>query len=421
MARAGAILATFGGVKVLALTAILAACSFQSTRAPGADVDASSGPGIDAAVDGAPPPDVAVISPDAQSCYGVGILKVCLARLPAGPINLPGLLNPLDTDITANCDQVVAQQGGPALCVVAGTTVMVNGGMVAIGARPLVIVATDSITVNGGAKIDVSSVTGSGARRGAGSNAAECSRSDKGKNDSGGAGGGAGGSFGTVGGTGGTGDGNNSDPPGTAATGGNPGAADPSPSVVHGGCVGGAGGEGQNSDPRNPGGAPGDGGGAVYLIASNRITISGDIFASGGGGRVTVGTGGRQEGGGGGGSGGMIILDAQTIQVQGRVVANGGAGAGGGGDSGGTVGGDGSTLQWNQRAAAGVGDQVPQPPGPPTLAGNGAQGTAAGVTTNLDGASSDLGAGGGAGGLGLIWTYGTLNGGAMMSPAPSQH
>jgi hypothetical protein len=405
-------------VKVLGVTAILAACNFQSTRDPGAEVDASaSGPSVDAAVDSTPSPDGPPPMPDAQNCFGVGIVKVCLQVQPAGSINLPGVMSTVDTTSSANCDQVVAQQGGPALCVIAAANITVVNGLIAIGTRPLVVIATDSITVNSNGKIDVSSPTGAGARRGAGSNFDQCSRSDKGRNDSGGAGGGGGGSFGTVGGTGGTGDLNNSAPPGNTATGGNPGAASAPPTVLRGGCIGGAGGEGDNSDQSRIGGAAGDGGGAVYLIAGNRIAINGDIFASGGGGRVTSAPGGRQEGGGGGGSGGMIVLDAPTIQVQGRVVANGGAGGGGGGSVGGTAGGDGSTLLWNQRANAGIGDPVPPPAGP---AGNGAQGTTAGVTTNLDGNSSDLGGGGGAGGLGLIWTYGTLNGGAQMSPAPNQ-
>lgn len=407
-------------MRVLGFIAILAACNFQSTRAPGTDVDASAdGPGIDAArLDAAPVVD-AVILPDAQLCYGVGVVKVCFSALPTGTVNLPGAANPLDTSVNASCTLVVAQQGGPSLCVIGGTTVTVSGTLVAIGARPLVLVATDVLTVSSSGTIDVSSVSGNGARRGAGGNATECSRSDKGQNDSGGAGGGAGGSFGAVGGTGGTGDLDSSGPPGGSGAGGNAGAAQTSPTVLHGGCVGGAGGAGTN-DPRDTGGTGGDGGGAVYLIAGSRIAIegNGNVFASGAGGRVTAGSGGFQEGAGGGGSGGMIGLDAPMIQVQGRVVANGGAGGGGGGNVGGTGGGNGSTMQWNQRAAAGVGDPVPPPNGP---AGDGAQGTATGVTTNLDGRSADLGGGGGAGGLGLIWTYGTLNGGAMMSPAPNQH
>jgi hypothetical protein len=404
------------GVKLLGLIATLSACSFQSTRAPGQDSDANGGgPGSDVAVDGSPD---AVIPPDLRTCFGVGVVSVCLAVQPSGAVNLPGVNSTIDTTLSGNCVQVVAQQGGPSLCVIAGTTVTVSGSFVAIGARPLVLIATEEITVNGSATLDASSVSGSGARRGAGANPAECSRSDKGKNDSGGAGGGAGGSFGTVGGIGGTGDVDGSGPPGGAAIGGTPGAAQTETTVLRGGCIGGAGGDGNNSEARNTGGAAGDGGGAVYLIAGNRITINGNVFASGGGGRVTAGIAGRLEGAGGGGSGGMIVLDAPTIQVQGRVVANGGAGGGGGGNVGGTNGGDGSTLLWNQRAAAGIGDPVPPPAGP---AGNGAQGTATGAITNLDGSNSDLGAGGGAGGLGLIWTYGTLNGGAMMSPAPDQH
>jgi hypothetical protein len=112
----------------------------------------------------------------------------------------------------------------------------------------------------------------------------------------------------------------------------------------------------------------------------------------------------------------MIVFDAQSMQINGRVVANGGAGAGGGGNIGGTPGGNGSTMQWNQRAPAGIGDPAP-PNGP---AGNGAEGTATGQSSNVDGTSSDLGGGGGGGGLGVVWTYGTLNGGSMMSPAPVQ-
>jgi hypothetical protein len=410
----------FRAVRVLGFIAILAACNFQSTPAPATEVDASAeAPGSDAAaLDAAPVVDAAIL-PDAQLCYGVGVVKVCFPALPSGTVNLPGGVNPLDTSVNASCTLVVAQQGGPPLCVIAGTTVTVSGTLVAIGTRPLVLVATDVLTVSSSGTIDVSSISGNGARRGAGGSAAECSHSDSGQNDSGGAGGGAGGSFGTVGGKGGTGDQNNSALPIGSGLGGTAGTVQIAPTVLHGGCAGGAGGAG-SVDPRDTGGAGGDGGGAVYLIAGSRIAIdnNGNVFASGAGGRVTAGAGGRQEGAGGGGSGGMIGLGAPTIQVQGRVVANGGGGGGGGGNVGGTSGGNGSTMQWNQRAVAGAGDPVPPPNGP---AGDGAQGTATGGTTNLDGISSDLGAGGGAGGLGLIWTYGTLNGGAMMSPAPNQH
>jgi hypothetical protein len=408
-------LARFGRVRVLAFIGLLAACNFQATRVD-IQIDASAGepmvdaaPAVDAAI-----PDTAVPPLDARLCYGAGIVQVCLTAFPSGDLNLP-IGGQLDTG-GGSCNLVLGQQGGPALCVIAGVNVTVTGNLVAVGGRPLVLIATDTLTVNASGTIDASSVSGTGARLGAGGNATQCSRIDKGQSDSGGAGGGAGGTFGTAGGRGGTGDLNNSGLPGGTGNGANPANAQPTPTVLHGGCSGSAGGEG-STDQEDPGGLGGDGGGAVYLIAGARIAIDGNVYASGAGGRVTSGSNGFQEGAGGGGSGGMIVLDAPALQINGRVVANGGAGGGGGGGVGGTSGGNGSTVQWNQRANAGIGDQVPPPTGP---AGNGARGTAAGALSDLDGGSADLGGGGGAGGLGVVLTYGTLSGGAMMSPAPIQ-
>jgi len=398
-------------VKVLGLIAMVAACNFQATRVDNQLVDASGGEPVDAP---APPvdaaiPDTPVPPQDTQFCYGAGLLRVCFGSLPIGNINLP-IGGVLDTS-GAGCNFVVGQQGGPQLCVISGTNLTVTGNLVAVGTRPLMLVATDTITVVGQGSIDVSSVSGGGARTGAGGNASECSLSTKGQNDQGGAGGGAGGSFGTAGGKGGTGDQNDNGP--GRADGGNPGNTQTNPTVLRGGCAGGDGGNGNSGDPRALGGEGGEGGGAVYLIAATRIAIEGNVFASGAGGRVTIGSNGRLEGAGGGGSGGMVVLDAPTIQVSGRVVANGGAGGGGGGNVGGTGGGNGSTMLWNTRATAGQGDPVPPPSGP---AGDGAQGTVTGGVNNLDGRDSDLGAGGGAGGLGVVFTYGALEGGAMMSP-----
>jgi hypothetical protein len=395
-------------VKALGLIAMLAACNFQATRVDNPAVDASgTEPGADAAVAvDASPIDTPAPPPDTQFCLGAGLVRVCFATPPTGNLNLP-LGGTLDTTASANCNLVVGQQAGPQLCVLAAANVTVTGTFAAVGTRPLVLFATDTLTVTAGGTIDVAS---NGARTGAGGNAIECSRSDGGQSDSGGGGGGAGGSFGTAGGRGGTGD-LNDNSPGGHGIGGNPGTTQATPTVLHGGCRGGAGGDGSGGP--GGGGAGGEGGGAVYLIAGTRITIdiNGSVFASGAGGRVTVGSGGQEEGAGGGGSGGMIVFDAPTLQINGRVAANGGAGGGGGGTVGGTPGGNGSTMLWNQRALAGVGD-------PP--AGNGAEGTATNQVNNLDGASSDLGAGGGAGGLGVVWTYGTLNGGSLMSPAPVQ-
>jgi hypothetical protein len=342
-------------------------------------------------------------SPDAQLCFGSGLVKVCLSSAPNRALSYPaGTL--LDTTGSANCTQTMAQVGGPELCIIAGTTVTIGDTLTVIGSRALVLVATDSLTVSGA--LDVSS-TGGG-RRGAGANQGNCANPSVGADDTGGAGGGGGAGLGTVGGTGGTGDLNDNGPPAGQGRGGVAGAAGEALTVLRGGCRGGDGGAG-DMQHRSPGG---DGGGAVYLIAGNAIHISGDVFTSGAGGGATAGALGAEQGGGGGGAGGMIGLDAPSLEILGRVVANGGAGGGGGGIVGGSPGGDGTTTNWNAPATAGVG-------GGSIPGGNGAPGTAIGATGNVDGSSNDGGAGGGAGGLGIIVVHGVISGGTKMSPAPT--
>jgi hypothetical protein len=360
--------------------------------------------------DGAVDPDASPIMIDGRTCFGTGLLNVCLSSLPTEAVTLSGSASPLDTGVDARCRQIVPQSGGPELCVIAGTTVTVSGTFVAIGTRPLVLVATDAVNVPG--TLDVSSKL-VGSRKGAGAGTGTCTTPGAGANDAGGGGGGAGGSFGTAGGKGGTGDLNTSDLPTGAGTGGLAGTAQAAPTMLRGGCSGARGGEGDVAGGAHPGGVAGDGGGAVYLIAGKTITIDGGVFASGAGGGANSASAGSEQGGGGGGAGGMIGLDAPTVKVSGRVAANGGGGGGGGGLGGGGVpGGDGSTTAWNQRAPAG--------PAADIGAGPGAAGTALGVTTNLDGGSNDGGGGGGAGGLGLVWVYGALQGN-MISPAPVTH
>jgi hypothetical protein len=343
---------------------------------------------------------------DAQLCFGGGPVKVCLSSAPKKTVGYSGN-TVLDTGVVGSCDQTMAQAGGPELCIVAGTTVTVGGTLTAIGSRALVLVATDSLTVSG--TLDLSSTTVAG-RRGAGANQGSCSTASGGADDTGGAGGGGGAGLGTKGGVGGTGDLNDNGPPAGEGQGGNAGALQGTPGVLRGGCRGGDGGAG-DMQHRSPGG---DGGGAVYLIAGNAIHIAGDVFASGAGGGATSGALGAEQGGGGGGTGGMIGLDAPSLDILGRVVANGGAGGGGGGSMGGSAGGDGTTTSWNAPAAAGAGGGTGGIPG-----GNGAPGTAVGATTNVDGISNDGGAGGGAGGLGIIVVHGTVGGGSKMSPVPT--
>jgi hypothetical protein len=339
---------------------------------------------------------------DASLCYGTGLVRVCLASAPSKAVSYPTVTQ-LDTTDTAGCTQTMAQADGPELCIIAGTTVTIDGALLVTGSRALVLIAADSATVSG--TLDLSST--SAGRRGAGANQGTCVHPGPGADDTGGAGGGGGAGLGTNGGTGGTGDLNDNGSPVGQGRGGMAGVAQTMPTLLRGGCRGGDGGAG-DAVHRAPGG---DGGGAVYLIAGNTIHIPGDVFASGAGGGTTASTPGAEQGGGGGGTGGMIGLDAPRIDILGRVVANGGAGGGGGGGLGGSPGGDGTTTSWNAPAAAGTG-------GGSIPGGNGAPGTAIGATTDIDGSSNDGGGGGGAGGLGIIVVHGAIDGGAKMSPTP---
>jgi len=61
------------------------------------------------------------------------------------------------------------QTGAPALCVIAGHSITVNADMTATGMRPLVLIATDTITLNN--TIDVSSTS---TATGAGMNSSAC-------------------------------------------------------------------------------------------------------------------------------------------------------------------------------------------------------------------------------------------------------
>jgi hypothetical protein len=361
------------------------------------------------------PPDASIDAsdpgggPDASVCFGSGLVKVCLASAPSGPVTIDQS-EPLDTSVDRNCPQIVAGGANAVsdMCVFAGTTVTV-GNVVAIGSRPLVVIATGTLSVVG--TLDVSSKTGN-PRLGAGANPGTCITATGAGDDTGGGGGGAGGSFGTKGGAGGSGDLNNNGPPAGTAKGGTAGLAQPSPARLRGGCPGGTGGTGES--PQRAAG--GDGGGAIYLIAGTSITIDGNVYASGGGGDADSNASGIAQGGGGGGSGGLIGFDAPSIRVTGRVVANGGAGGGGGGTTaGGGRGGEGTTMSWSARATGGTA-------GPIATAndGSGAAGTAVNQTGNVDGSDGDGGGGGGGGGLGVILISGALSGGMTMSPTPTQ-
>ncbi len=352
----------------------LGACSFSvPTAAPrdGEPVDGLQGGdtiGADSAIDG-PSTD----APPSGLCFGEGNFIVCLTTLPGSALTFGATT--IDTSGGSCPGETFTPTGGPQLCVVAGTTVTVNGLLRATGSRPLVLVATSgALTVTTLGAIDASSFRGGGT--GAGTNYTGCPAPGNAANANNGAGGGAGGSFGTPGGNGGAGGGGQGGGATSAVT----------PTFLRGGCGGGNGGTASGG-----GGSGRDSGGAVYLLANTTLIIDGRIDASGSGGD---GAPSGKGGGGGGGSGGMIALWGRTgIAVGvGAVVFANGAGGGGGADS--NVGGsDGNESTGAAIIGLGGAGGATGAPG-----GAGAIGTAQGQSA----AASGKGGGGGGGGVGVI-------------------
>jgi hypothetical protein len=355
--------------------------------------------GVDVAIDAAPdaPPDA---PPDAQACFGGTFLTVCLQSAPAAArtISTPETIN---TDDMGMCTATLSITPAGNYCVIAATDITVNAKLRAIGMRPLVLLASGSITTMAGGLIDVGShriTPGGTTEKGAGADSTACATGNPPAGAGGG--GGAGGSFLGHGGVGGTG--------GNGGAGGMPAPEIASVTVVRGGC---AGQEGQGST-----GQAGSGGGAVYLIAGVRIDIQGGINAAGeggGGGAQNVG------GGSGGGSGGMIGFDAPMITCNSLLLASGAGGGGGGGSGGGdTTGGTAPDPAATGASNGGAGFN-----GNNTFGGAGGMGSP--VSTHAfgggggvgdNGGTNHGGGGGGGGGTGLIKAPDTANLGGNLSP-----
>jgi len=351
----------------------------------------------DAGVD-APP-----ISSDGGTCLGKGLLgSVCLSGAAPAAVTLTTVTINTESTTAGNCREIRAQSTGPSLCLITGTTINVAAGATVrgVGANPLVLLATQSITINGALDVSTHSnetiagvpALGAGART-----AATCFAAGVdglGGSGSNGGGGAAGGSFGSAGAAGGTG-GNN----------GNTGHGTPTPaapsSVLIGGCPGGHGGDGSGGSIG--GGAGGNAGGAIYLLAGDSITIAGKINASGAGGAGGTNGNSSSGGGGGGGAGGLIGLEAGRITVTGTVFANGGGGGAGGGNAGtgdsGNPGADPTVA--TSAALGGTG---------PNNGGNGGAGsvgsTAPVAGKNGTGNFPQCGGGGGGGGAGVVRVFG---------------
>lgn len=353
-----------GAVRVLVFTACLVSlsgCGFPRPADIGSD-DAAAGSGGNGPADG-------------NVCFG-SFLRTCLASTPTMPFTVSAASN-VDTD-SPLCASTVS--GATNYCVIAATNITIAATLRATGKKPLVLIATDSIVTTG--MIDVTA--------GAGSNPGACTVGTR----PAGGGGYAGGSFVGLGGAGGFG----SD--GGAA--GMPAASVTDVTELRGGC------SGQNDGSGVL--AYGVGGGAVFLIAGNRIDIRGGINASGQGGGAGQGL---FTGGYGGGAGGMIGFEAPIITCNSLLLAAGGGG--GGGSSGPFEGHNGSTPDSITPAAGGGGVSGGQG-GSGSTPSRGSPGMAGspGLAGNPPGAG-----GGGGGGAGLIKAPATANLGTMVSPLPT--
>lgn len=406
-------------VAAVATAALAAACSFSENGVPlpgandassAADADINA-PDASITID-APPgtpdanttPDAFVPVPDAGP---IDILHVLAADefFGSSPLTL-GDGDLIDTmDLTINgapppagvTFQRTNQEtpGQPITTLHVTTLTVMSGATVEVrGDRPLVVVASGEILIEG--VLDGSANRGrpgpGGFTGGNGPQGGSDGENQSTFLDSGG--GGAG--FGTAGAKGGD------SPCGmmcTSAIGGDAGGVygDPPQTWLHGGSGGGRGAS-QCSGDRVGGG----GGGAIQLYSASSITVSvtGGIAVNGGGGAGGEPCPMTATAGSGGGSGGSIFLQAPIVTTLGLLTANGGGGGGGANGSGdGSPGQDG---QFSTSAAAG---------GPGAGMG-GASGGAGGVLGSAPTPGNDAfqgNAGGGGGAVGRVSVHTRLN------------
>lgn len=340
------------GVLGSALVTMAGACSFDNSGvAPGdasnnlpdtsvlpdAMVDASILP--DAAIPDAWIPDAAIpdAAPDATPCPGAALgltpsnIDPCAILAPTGDLTLSTGTWFLNTNSTTLRDSnnntqpltavALAQTGGgPDVLVVSVNNLSIgnNASLRVTGTRPLVIVAFQSMSINGTLSVGGASTddgAGGGTDCTVGTGEAGAVQTDGNDNDGGSGGGGGGfGSGGEVGAK-------IADDVSSGATSkGGQAEGNDALSPLRGGCRGGAGGS-------TGGGAGGRAGGAIQLVAGGTITVgqNGQVTARGGFGNGAAGDD-TSGGGGGGGSGGGILIEALTLQLQGKLIANGGGG-----------------------------------------------------------------------------------------------
>jgi len=347
--------------------------------------DASIDASVDASVVVDAPPDAPRDAPpDAAACFGL-FERICLQSAPSMPLPITSPTM-IDTGTSPLCAPIMS---GPDACVLVGTTISIEATLRATGPRPLVLLASNSITILSAGSVDVASHRGAVPETGAGADFTGCPAGIA----PGLRAGGAGGSFTGAGGTG-----------GMSVTGGNGGVPGTGGPLIglRGGC------SGQDGDGSMHGNR-GHGGGFVLLMAVGAIDHAGVITAAGEGG---TGAAANAAGGGGGGAGGMIVLDAPAISGSGLILANGGGGGEGAGNT--TPGENGADPTGTAPALGGDG-----PTGNGGRGGNGSAGAAGGPGTNGVDGTSQGGGGGGGGGAGTIRARSGQDLGSNVSPAVS--
>lgn len=360
---------------------VITGCQSMAEFAPTTDTELP-----DAGTPDASTPDASVPGGEVLACFGTQPLQICI-----NPSSLTGVT--ISAPLTINTDNVEMCTAIGKYCVIAATTLTINAALRATGTKPLVLLASDSIIVN--QLIDVGSHRSPTEFIGAGADPVTCLAGVL----PGTSAGGAGGSFAGIGGSGG--------PGGDGGAGGLPASATTPIPALRGGC------RGQDGD--GPGkGVGGHGGGAVYLIAGNRISITGPGINAAGEGGMGGAVVNAISGGGGGGAGGMIGLDAPTITCTGLILANGGGGGQGSGT--GFTGATGLDPAGINAASGGAGGSACGGNGgngsPAIVGGSGASGGAFQC-----GAPGGGGGGGGGGAAGIIKAPATASLGAQLSPA----
>lgn len=298
----------------------------------------------------------------------------------------------IDTSIDTNCTGgIVAQSGGPPICVIRSTTIVVGSAvsMTFTGGRAVALVSDGLLEVRG--TIDIAA-TGTSNGPGGGTRVVTGSPTST-------QGGGGGGGL-VAGGAGGS----------TTATGGGLAGGAVFDPLMTAALVGGQ----RGAIPSLLGVVGGGGGGAMTLISCRgRVQVAGTIDAGGGGGAggrdLIGGAGISLLSGGGGGAGGYVVLQGLAVTATGSFFANGGGGGGGNtvNDAQGNPGADG-TRSTTTGASGGAINGTGSGAGGPGAVGTGAAGR------GLVGSSSP---GGGGGSTGRFQTYTPLGVNPTLTPA----